>query len=150
MPALFDKLGIHFQYPENWTVEMDSAGAGRQTVSVYSPEGAFWTVMRHSADTDPVELAQTALLAMQNEYDELDSETAREQIGEVELVGFDLNFYCLDLTNTAWIRVGITKTATYLLICQAEDREFERISVVFRAMMTSLLSEASGKRRAGQ
>jgi len=150
MPAVFDKLGIHFQYPENWTVETDSAGAGRQTVSVYSPEGAFWTVMRHPADTDPVELAQTALVAMQNEYDELDSETAREQIGEVELVGFDLNFYCLDLTNTAWIRVGITKTATYLLICQAEDREFERVSPVFRAMSTSLLAEASGKRGAGQ
>jgi hypothetical protein len=140
MTAVFDKLGIRFQYPENWTLETDAAGGGQQTVSVYSPEGAFWTVMRHPANTDLTELAQTALVAMQNEYDELDSEAVSEEIGDVELSGYDLNFYCLDLTNTAWIRVANTEAATFLLICQAEDREFEQVSPVFQAMMASLLA----------
>jgi hypothetical protein len=140
MPAEFNKLGIRFQYPENWTLETDAAGSGRQTVSVYSPEGAFWTVMRHPANMDVTELAQTALVAMQNEYDELDSEPVQEEIDDVELSGYDLNFYCLDLTNTAWIRVASTKAATFLLICQAEDREFEEVSPVFQAMTASLLA----------
>jgi hypothetical protein len=140
MTAVFDQLGLRFQYPENWTVEKDATIAERLTVSVYSPEGAFWTVMRHPANTDSVELAEAALVAMQNEYQDLDSEKSRELVGEVELVGFDLNFYCLDLTNTAWIRAGGTGAATYLLICQAEDREFEQVSAVFQAMTASLLS----------
>jgi hypothetical protein len=140
MPAVFDKLGIRFQYPENWTLESDATATDRQTISVYSPEGAFWMVMCHPRDSDPLELARTALAAMQNEYKELDSEPVREEIGDVELVGFDLNFYCLDLTNTAWIRAGYTKSTTYLLICQAEDREFEQVSAVFQAMTASLLA----------
>jgi hypothetical protein len=145
MAAVFDKLGIRFLYPENWTVETDDTAPGRQTISVYSPGGAFWTVMLHSQDKDPVELARTALVAMQDEYDELDSEFAREEIEGVELIGFDLNFYCLDLTNTAWIRAGSSESSVLLMICQAEDREFEEISPIFQAMTASLLAMRNGQ-----
>jgi len=141
MPALFNKFGIHFQYPENWTLETDSTAPGRQTVSVYSPGGGFWTVALAPSDSDPAQLAETALDAIKREYDELDSEAASESIGDVELVGYDVNFYCLDLTNTALIRAGRTSRGTYLVICQAEDREFDQISPVFRAMTTSLLTK---------
>jgi hypothetical protein len=140
MPALFNRFGIHFQYPENWTLETESSAPGRQTVSVYSPGCGFWTVALAPSDSDPAQLAETALDAIKREYDELDSEKASETIGDVYLVGYDLNFYCLDLTNTAWIRAGRTSRAAYLVICQAEDREFDQISPVFRAMTTSLLS----------
>jgi len=145
MPALFNKFGIHFQYPENWTLETDSSAPGRQTVSVYSPGGGFWTVALSPHDSDPAKLAETALETIAHEYDELDSEQASESIGDVDLVGYDLNFYCLDLTNTAWIRAGRTSRATYLVICQAEDREFDQISPVFRAMTTSLLTLKSDR-----
>lgn len=140
MPALFNKFGISFQYPENWTLETDSSAPGRQTVSVYSPGGGFWTVALAPHDSDPAKLAEAALKTIAREYDELDSEEASESIGDVDLVGYDLNFYCLDLTNTAWIRAGRTSRATYLVICQAEDREFDQIAPVFRAMSTSLLT----------
>ncbi len=140
MAAVFDKFGMRFQYPENWTLETDNTDPGRQTVSVYSPGGAFWTVMLHPQDADPLELARTALGAMQNEYDELDSEAAQQEIAGLALVGFDLNFYCLDLTNTAWIRAGLLENVVLLVICQAEDREFEELAPVFQAMMASLIA----------
>jgi hypothetical protein len=140
MVAVFDKLGIRFQYPENWTLETDDTTPGRQAISVYSPGGAFWTVMLHPAGENPAELARTALAAMQNEYEEIDSEPVQEKIGSVDLIGFDLNFYCLDLTNTAWIRAGSNETAIFLVICQAEDREFEEVSGIFQAITASLLS----------
>ncbi len=57
-----------------------------------------------------------------------------------ELVGYDLNFFYLDLTNTALIRCIRTDRATYAVFCQAEDREFDRVHAVFDAMTTSLLS----------
>jgi hypothetical protein len=140
MPALFDKLGIRFQYPENWTLEAEEASEAKQAVSVYSPDGAFWTVMRHAADADAAELAEAAMLAMREEYDEIDSEAATEELVGFELSGYDLNFYCLDLTNTAWIRVGRNADATFLIIYQAEDRDFSKILPVFQAMTASLLS----------
>jgi hypothetical protein len=152
MPGVFNKFGIHFQYPENWTLETDEATPGRQMISLYSPGGAFWTVALTIAEDEPRELAKAALDILKREYDELDSESVEETVAGVDLVGFDVNFYCLDLTNTAWIRAGIKGTnrsyesrvspMRYLILCQAEDREFDQISPVFRAMTISLLSES--------
>jgi len=140
MPAVYDKLGLRFQYPENWTLETDDNSPEKPSVSVYSPGGAFWTVIKHPSGTEPAELATAAMQAMKQEYDELDSAELSEEFAGIEFVGYDLNFYCLDLTNTAWIRAGRSDSATLLFICQAEDREFEKMSPVFRAMMASLLN----------
>ena len=139
MPAVFDKLGIRFQYPENWKLEAAKSAAEARTVTVFSPDGGFWTVVQHDRQEDPHQLASTALAAMRQEYAELESETVREQIEGVNLVGYDLSFYCLDLLNTTWIRAGRTSRKTYLVLCQAEDREFEKFCEVFRAMTVSLL-----------
>jgi len=139
MPALFDKFGIRFQYPENWTLEI-GADADQEGVTVYSPGGGFWSVVLRGADDDPAEVARLALVALDDVYDELDCEPVAETIAGQETVGFDVNFYCLDLTNTAQIRAIESGGRSYLLLCQAEDREFEQIGSVFRAMTTSLLS----------
>ncbi len=49
-----------------------------------------------------------------------------------ELVGYDLAFYCLDLTNTAHVRSLRVAHTTYTIYCQAEDREYEQLKKVFR------------------
>ena len=56
------------------------------------------------------------------------------------LAGWDLNFYCLDLTNTAQVRAVETPAATYLLLAQAEDREWDRVAPVFAAMTASFMA----------
>jgi hypothetical protein len=140
MPAEFNKLGISFQYPENWTLDEDDALAGGQSVTVYSPGGAFWTISVHPRAADPVELAEAAVNAMKEEYEELEVEQTRETIAGREMVGYDLSFYYLDLTNTARVRCLRTDQATYTLFCQAEDREFDRVHKVFLAMTTSFLN----------
>lgn len=142
MPGIYDKLGIRFQYPENWSLETDDTSHDRQSVSVYSPGGAMWSVTAYHRDQELAELIDAALGAMRREYQELDSESVREQVGDVQLVGYDLNFYCLDLTNTALIRACRTPKTVYLIISQAEDREFDQVGAVLRAMTVSLLSEA--------
>ena len=40
-------------------------------------------------------MAQAALATMRKEYDELDAEPVSETIAGHDLVGFDLNFFCL-------------------------------------------------------
>jgi hypothetical protein len=138
MPATYNKMGISFQYPENWELDERDALQGERGVTVYSPGGAFWSVLLQPASVTPSEAVGTALAALRKEY-ELDAEEARETIGGHELIGFDANFYYVDLTNTAYIRAFRTPSATCLILCQAEDRELKDIEAVFQAMTLSLI-----------
>jgi hypothetical protein len=139
MPAEFNKMGISFQYPDNWALDEEDALAGRRSVTVYSPGGAFWSISVHPRSADPLRMAKAAVDAMKEEYKELEAEETEETVAGREMVGYDLSFYYLDLTNTASVRCIQTDRATYAVFYQAEDREFEKIHAVFRAMTTSFL-----------
>ena len=139
MPTEFNKLGISFLYPDNWTLDEEDALAGRKSVTVYSPGGAFWSISAHPRSADPARLAKVAAEAMKEEYEDLEAEQSQETIAGCELLGYDLSFYCLDLTNTASVRCFRTHRATYTVYSQAEDREFEAVRAVFLAMTTSFL-----------
>lgn len=139
MPATFDDLGVHFDYPENWTIEAESVGRSHPSVTVMSPVGGFWSLIIHPASGNLVTLLRTVLDALREEYTDLDAEQATQQIDACQLVGYDVNFYCLDLTNTAQIRGFQTDHGTYVLLWQAEDHDFVRLEPVFRAMATSLV-----------
>jgi hypothetical protein len=138
----FERFGLAFDYPDNWSVDTDDAADRFATVTVYSPEGAFWSVSGHAPGGDPQDLAAAVVAQMRREYQELDSEPAADTIAGCTLEGFDMNFYCLDLTNTAQVRTLETPGAVYLIFCQAEDREWERVAPVFGAMTTSFTRKA--------
>jgi hypothetical protein len=140
MPARFDKLGISFQYPENWTLDDSDALLGRKSVTVYSPAGAFWTVAIHPGSADPPKLAAAVLDAMKKEYPGLEIDEAFETIAGHDLIGYDVSFYYLDLINTAVIRSLRVGQTCYMIFCQAEDRDFDQLRMVFQAMTTSLVS----------
>jgi hypothetical protein len=139
MPARFDKLGIAFLYPENWTLDDSDALLGRKSVTVYSPGGGFWTVAIHSGAADPTKLATAVLDAMKKEYPGLEIDETFEQIAGHDLIGYDLAFYYLDLINTALIRSLRVGQTSYTIFCQAEDREFDQLRMIFQAMTTSLV-----------
>jgi hypothetical protein len=141
MPARFDKLGISFQYPDNWTLDDSDALLGRTSVTIYSPGGAFWTVAIHSGSVDPAKLAAAVLDAMKKEYPGLEIDETFEVVAGHDLIGYDVSFYYLDLINTALIRSLRVGGTSYTIFCQAEDREFDKLRLVFQAMTTSLLSE---------
>lgn len=142
MPAVFDKLGVRFAYPENWILDEQDMAGGR-AVTVASPGTAFWWLAVHRADEDFSQVAKAVLDGLRQEYDNIDVEAIGEMIAGRRVVGYDVNFYCLDLTNTAQIRGFQTQQATYMMLWQAEDREFDRVHPVFRAMTTSLIQSAS-------
>jgi hypothetical protein len=147
MPALFDRLGIRFQYPDNWRLDQEDAIEDGQSVTVYSPGGAFWTLMIHPRSADPARLAKAAVDAMRQEYEELEAEAIQENLAGRDTVGYDLNFYYLDLTNTAAVRSLRTNRRTYVIFYQAEDRELEQVQQVFLAITTSLIDglESTGE-----
>ena len=63
MPAIFDKLGIKFLYPDDWTLEV-ATDQDEEGVTVYSPGGGFWSVVIRDGNEDPAELAKVAVAAI--------------------------------------------------------------------------------------
>lgn len=139
-PAEFNQQGIRFQYPGTWELDQAEALEGNRSVTVYGPGGSFWSVAAHSVQRQPRELLDMALVAMRQVYEQLDCEPLAERLAGRECTGYEMNFYCLDLTNTAWFRAFRTSEATYLIHCQAEDRDLPQVAPVFEAMTVSLLS----------
>ena len=139
MPAVFEQAGIRFEYPENWSIDPLEEGQSDREVVVSSPQTAFWHLSKHPPGTELEALFDEALAALRTEYKEMEVEPVHEDLEDYHLSGFDVNFMCLDLTNTCWLRACQTTAATYLLICQAEDLEFEQVGPVFRAMLASVL-----------
>jgi hypothetical protein len=140
MPCTYDKLGVRFLYPDNWILDEEDTPGGNPSVTVQSPGGAFWSLAIHSPTTDPEELAQAALKALETEYQDSESEAVRERIGGQMIDGYDFHFFYLDFVNTAVVRGFRTPKVSCLVLCQAEDREFDELGAVFRAITTSLLS----------
>ena len=143
MPRVYDKLGIRFLYPDNWTLDEDEAVQGNRSVTALSPGGAFWSIALHPIEVDPDDLAQAAREALQAEYPDSDFEPVTELVGGHPTTGCDLRFFYLDFVNVAMIRGFRTPLATCLVLCQAEDREYEALRPVFQAITTSLLAPAA-------
>jgi hypothetical protein len=149
MPALFKKRGLCFLYPENWTLDEQDFLSQYPAVAVYSPGGAFWLLSVHPQTSDPGELALSVVDALREEYEDVETEIAEETIAGQEMVGYDLAFFHVALTNTATVRAFRGVNATYTIFCQAEDREYAQISDVFSAMTVSFLNDLKGIRITG-
>ncbi len=100
------------------------------------------------AHLDPRELARTAMQTMKQDYTDFEAEATSETIAGTDTVGFDINFYCLDLTNTAVVRGFRTAQASCVVVWQAEDHDYAPLEPVFRAITTSLLAP-EGQRAEG-
>ncbi len=138
MPAVYEKMGIRFRYPENWSLDESEIQEENATVALYGPGTATWCLTLHTGSQDPQAMSQQTLETMQGEYDELDVEQATYHIAGQDTTGYAMNFICLDLTATAVVhsfRVGET---TFSIFWQAEDREYEKFGRVFEAIAASL------------
>lgn len=140
MPAKFHRLGINFEYPDNWTLDEEDAMAGQRSITVCSPGGAFWSVTEHPRGTDPECLARAAVDAIKQEYKEVEVEAASDIVAGREMEGYDMHFFYLDLINSASVRCLRTRRTTYTVFYQAEDRDFERLHLVFQAITTSFIN----------
>jgi hypothetical protein len=110
-------------------------------ITLESPSGAFWALHVYFPPADPQELAGDVLRAMRMEYDNLEVDSVEEKIGPVMAVGFDMSFFYLDLLITCRARCFNFRDKTFVLITQAEDRDYAKLEPVFLAMTMSLLRD---------
>lgn len=136
----FERDGIRFRYPGNWSVESADGepGEGGWTVSVQSPETAFLLVsLRPDAD-DPAQLADQTLETLRGEYQELDSENAVETLAGVLAIGHDIDFLTVDTPITCRTRCLNTPAGPLLVMAQTSEYDRERNDPVLRAISASL------------
>lgn len=138
MTETFDDLGIRFEYPAEWELEVTEDGA-ITTVSIQSPSGpAFALVTIDESCPAPIEVIEAALEAMREEYPGLDSTPAREMIDGHPAIGHDVEFFSLDMTSGCIIRCFRTERRTVLVFGQWSDIEDEATCAALAAMRKSL------------
>jgi hypothetical protein len=139
MPGVFDKYDVRFNYPDNWELEEQNLEGGI-AISVTSPGGAFWTVTIYPRDISVEQATQAVLEGVRGAYPDVEVFEADEIIAGESLLGYEVNFICLDLTNTAQIRGFQRGAATFTILWQAEDSDYRRLQEVFHAVTISLLT----------
>jgi len=142
--ATYDNLGVQFSYPENWRVTEDQQTEWPRSVSVHSPNEAFWSLMIYEPGTELEALAEAVRDALSEEYTDFEAIPAEQEVAGLELLGSNLNFYCLDFLIQAKIRAFQLGVRPCVILCQGEDREFESLDPVFAAITHSLITNAAG------
>ena len=139
-PALvaeFEEDGIHFRYPESWQLERQDNEDG-WTVTVQSPDTAFFMICLSQDEPDPMKMADTALEALREEYEGLEADDCVDMLAGKSAVGHDIRFFSFDLTNTCWTRSFYTPHGTVLVMAEVNDLEHETNEPVLRAICKSL------------
>ena len=82
---LFDQFGITFEYPDNWSIDIDSDDVGSSSATVQSPDGAFWNLSAYRSGTKPKDMVQVVSSQMQKEFQDIDVELASETRAEFQI-----------------------------------------------------------------
>jgi hypothetical protein len=135
----FERDGISFRYPADWTaeVEEDPEGGG-WTVTVSSPDIAFFMASLQPQASDGGDLADQVLAALKAEYKELDSEDVMETICGLPAVGFNADFLALDIPTTCRVRGLDSFAGPLLLLAQVSDFDREKNDPILLATVKSL------------
>lgn len=134
MPGQFSGLGITLLYPDNWKMDQEDD----DSVSLESPGGAFLTITKLDSDVSPESAIEKARMAMEEEYEAIETETCSRQLSGVSLNGITQRFVFLDLIIAAhWLSLEHQQT-TILAQIQGEDREVDELLPVFDAILTSM------------
>lgn len=138
MIRTFERSGVRFRYPANWTAEAEDADGGGWAVTVQSPDTAFALVSLRPDAANAADLADETLAALAAEYKELDAETAVETVGGVAAVGHDIDFLTLDAAVACRTRCVETPTGPLLLMSQVSEYDRGKNEPVLRAVVASL------------
>ena len=138
MPKQYSGLGLTFMYPDTWTISEETAD-GRPGVSLESPGGSFLSISSLTHGQDPAEVLQEAADAMEAEYEDIESEPYALEIEGRKTTGIIQRFYYLDFVIASKLLTFETDERLYLVQIQGEDRDMDQQSMVFEAIMTSML-----------
>lgn len=146
----YDDLGVRFIYPSNWFVQTETWDKGAYGITVDSPEGSFWSLAIYPKGVDLDAAAKEILGTLDAEYDEMDQAEVKRYVADRVLIGYEVNFFYLDLTSTALVLKFEDENRGYVVYWQTCDRlaltgENLSRSDVFDAMTHTLVSNLTGQ-----
>ena len=139
MSAIYDDHGLRFRSPADWELEVIEEGS-RTTVSLQSPGSAFAFVTIDDDGPPAKEEAEMALEAMRQEYPGLEVSATRrdERIAGHPAVGYDLDFFSLNVAVSCSIRSFQSPWRTALVFAQWSDLEADDAEGPIRGIRTSM------------
>jgi hypothetical protein len=137
MSRQFEEDGVSFRYPESWALEREEAEDG-WTVSLQSPGTAFAVLSLDRSQPLTEEVIETTLEALKADYPELEAEACVDTLAGQMAVGYDINFFSMDLSITCWARSLYCEAGTLLVLCQVGDIEQGEYEPALRAVCASL------------
>lgn len=146
MNRVFDRHGIHFEYPEDWILHEQSTPE-EITVTVNSPETSFWSFTLLLDRPDPYQVVETVIDALREDYADVDVYTNEGQLGDLLAVARDVDFVCHELIGSAFIRAAVIPGGTLLVFYQGADIELEETQSLLERISQSLSWEASSEPR---
>lgn len=147
MPATYNKRGLKFLYPENWKLIDEADSDLPCSVSLEAPEGtSFWSLHLYPNSADPDQILKETVSTLQETYPDLeitpwvgDFSDADDSEKFAHESAVEAMFYCLDFLIRTRLQVVRTPDYQLLFWFQAEDREFDKQELIFKALATSVL-----------
>lgn len=151
MTGVLEKFGLRLLYPENWTTDVSEESQWPRNITLQSPGSAFWSVQVFESDseTPPQQLLAEALETLRAEYGEPEEVPVEEELEGIWVTGVDLSFYYLDFLISASLRSFSHQQRAYLVLYQAENREFASLQPVLAAMTIGLCRGLADAARSG-
>ena len=140
MQGIYESNGVRFRFPEHWELHEEHSN-NQISITVSSPETSFWTLSLFFNSMQEHELMESALDAFREEYKELDIYPVAETLCHRESIARDLEFVCLELINSAFLRAFRTNHFTALILYQGTDHELEMTREQLEKISLSLQCE---------
>ncbi len=141
MDATYQAHGVQFRYPNEWEVS-EQRERDQVSITVSSPDTAFWTVSLFPGCPEPEDIVAAALDAFREEYEELDEYPSRARVCQSRTIARDIDFVCLELLNSAGLRAFRAPQFTVLVLFQLTEAERTEIAPIFEGMTNSLTCAA--------
>ncbi len=135
--------GVSFRYPGHWDLTEDRTDE-EVFVTVSSPETSFWTLTLFFDRPEPNRVLESAISEYRSEYDDVDLYPTEAKFGDCQGQGYDLEFFCYELTNSVFLRACRTGRFTALVLSQGTDVELEETRYLLDGITDSLVFEPSG------
>jgi hypothetical protein len=141
MDTTYQAHGVRFRYPREWEVNEQKEG-DQISITVSSPQTAFWTVTLFPGCPEPADIVAAALDAFHEEYDELDDYPSQVRVCKRRTVSRDIDFVCLELLNSAGIRAFRAARFTVLVLFQLTESERRETAPILDRITKSLACPA--------
>lgn len=137
MPNTYRTTGLRFAYPSGWEAHEEQTEEGL-SITVAGEGSAFCSVML-MPDRPPAEsVIEAAMTAYRESYDDFDVYPVTCRIAGRDAVGRDVDFFCMELVNSAWLRAFRTGRFTVLVLAQSGPDEQRGAKKAFETVCESL------------